>query len=287
MARLLNMRPDAETEPHLGAHLTFLKQRNQRPTSIRERRLTILRVTRWLGHPVADVTADDLKRWQLSRGMLTPASMHNAICHLSRYLDWLHKQRLRADNPIEALVRPQHVHNQLPRPMADADIIAAIAAADEPVRVWLRLGALCGLRCMEIADLTRASVIPGPPSFLRVIGKGNKERLVSLPAALLRELQTGPFAARGYLFTRMDGRPGPPSAVRVSERINDHLHALGIEGTAHALRHRFGTKLYEETTDPFLVADEMGHGSINTTRGYVRLTQRANDAVEAISHLVA
>ena len=120
-----------------------------------------------------------------------------------------------------------------------------------------------------------------------VIGKGNKERLVSLPAALLLELQTGPFAARGYLFARMDGRPGPPSAVRVSERINDHLHALGIEGTAHALRHRFGTKLYEETTDPYLVADEMGHESINTTRGYVRLTQRANDAVEAISHLVA
>ena len=85
----------------------------------------------------------------------------------------------------------------------------------------------------------------------------------------------------------MDGKPGPPSAARVSERINDHLRSAGIEDTAHSLRHRFGTMLYQETLDMLLVAEEMGHGSIETTRGYVRLmSQRASAAVEAI-YLVA
>lgn len=49
---------------------------------------------------------------------------------------------------------------------------------------------------------------------------------------------------------------------------------FGIAATAHGLRHRFGTKLYEATNDPFLVAQVMGHASTDTTRGYCRSWRR-------------
>jgi integrase/recombinase XerC len=149
----------------------------------------------------------------------------------------------------------------------------AIETAIQPERAWISLAAFCGLRCMEIAALTREVIDMGPPAVMRIYGKGGRVRIVPLPARVLGELLEVGMPSRGPLFQRMDGGPGAPSAGRVSERINKHLHNLGIDHTAHTLRHRFGTALYNRTRDPFLVAQVMGHASTDTTRGYVQLDQ--------------
>jgi integrase/recombinase XerC len=281
------MRPDDEVEPCLPAHLNELRKENLSPRTVRERRLTVLRLTRHLGHPVADVTRDELAAWQDSQAALQPASMHNAIVHVSQYLGWLAATERRHDNPSVALIRPKHDRRGIPHPMSDADITRALASAEQPVHAWIGLGAFCGLRCMEMATLTAEKIVTGANPYLRILGKGGKERVVALPVALLEELLRD-FPHAGHLFERMDGKGGPPSAGRVSERVNKHLHSVGIEATAHALRHRFGTKLYEATNDPFLVAEAMGHASTDTTRGYVQLVNtKAAVAIEAISHLAA
>lgn len=287
MSRLVNMRPDNEVEPHLAGHLQWLRKRNQRSRSIRERRLTVLRVARFLGHPVAQVTREELIAWQdIRSAVLTPAGMHNEIVHVAQFLKWLHAEGLTSENPAVVLVRPRKVNQRLPHPMPDGEITRALLAAEQPVHVWIGLGAFCGLRCMEIAQLAREDIIDGVSSYLRITGKGGKERIVPLPENLRNELAAGPFNPTGPLFDRMDGHGGPPSATRVSERINDHLHSLGIKLTAHSLRHRFGTKLYEVTRDPFYVAEVMGHASTDTTRGYVQLvTDRGASFAEAISKL--
>lgn len=282
------MRPDQEVEPHLADHLHSLRKDNQRPRSIRERRLSVLRVARRLGHPVAEVSESDLTAWQDARvDELKPTAMKNELVHVSMYLRWLHEQHRRDDDPSRVLVRPKHVNQRLPQPTADADIARALTATDvagdAEMRVWLELGAFCGLRCMEIAAMRREWILTGPPR-LRVIGKGNKERVVPLPPSLLVKLQAGPFNPTGHLFNRIDGKPGPPSAMRVSERINDHLHALGIQSTAHKLRHRYGTEMYRLTKDPFRVAAYMGHASTDTTRGYVQLaSDDSSDVAVAIT----
>jgi len=288
MAVLLNMRPDAEVEPHLADHLTHLRKENQRPRSIRERRLAVLRMARYFGHPVADVSRAELEAWQTDRiDKLKPAGMHNEVVHISCYLKWLMTTERRADNPSVALVRPKHVHQRRPQPMPDPDITRALAQAEQPLHAWIGLGAFCGLRCVEMAALAREDIVDrGTSSYLRVIGKGGKERIVPLPESLRNELESGPFNRTGYLFSRMDGKPGPPSAMRVSERINDYLHSIGIGLTAHKLRHRYGTAVYADTKDPFLTADLMGHASTDTTRGYVQLVNdRASAVAERISHL--
>src|SRR6266704_3183153 len=288
MSRLLNMRPDTEVEPLLAGHLNVLRKENQAPRSIRERRLTVLRVARALGHPVAEVTRAELVDWQDSRAHLTPAAMHNEIVHVGQFLKWLVMEEVRVDDPSVALVRPRHLNRRLPRPMADPDIRYALSMAEQPLHVWIGLGAFCGLRCMEMAGLAREDVLTSPGPHLRIIGKGDKERAVPLPAHLLAELELPVFPRAGFLFSRLDGKPGPPSATRVSERINGHLHALGIAHTAHTLRHRFGTKLYEETEDPFAVAEAMGHASTDTTRVYVLIqANRSAKAIEAISTLAS
>ncbi len=293
MPVLINMRPDEEVEPLLPDHLRDLMKANQRPKSIRERRLTLLRIGRWLGHPVETVTRDELVAWQTwclertSSKPLTQASMHNAIVHVSCYMKWLNDKQHRADNPVGALIRPRHVHQSMPKPMDDADVRRALSSADQPLHAWVSLGAFCGLRCMEIATLARENIVDGAKPYLRITGKGGKERTVTLPAALRDELLRD-FPGCGYLFERMDGRAGPPTAMRVSERLNDYLHSVGVAGTAHTLRHRFGTKLYADTGDLLIVAEVMGHASIETTRGYVQLVgDKASAAIERISHLAA
>lgn len=289
MARLLNMRPDTEVEPNLGDHLQHLRKENQSTRSVRERRLTVLRAARWFGHPVAEASKDDLIRWQGHRmdvDHLSPAGMHNEAVHVGCYLRWLVKTERRADDPTTALVRPRHPHRGVPHPMADADIGRALATALDPdLHAWIGLGAFCGLRCMEMAKMRRDEILEqGAASKLRIIGKGGKERIVPLPESLRVELAAGPFNLEGHLFSRMDGKPGPPSAMRVSERINDHLHDQGIALTAHALRHRFGTEMYRLTRDPFKVADLMGHASVDTTRGYTLL---ADDGGAQLAEAVA
>lgn len=287
MPKLLNLIPDNVVEPHLSAHLVHLLQRNHSPRSIRERRFAILRAARWLAHPVAEVTRGELRAWQNARSYLTPAGIHNEIVHIAQYLEWLTTYELRADNPSVALVRPRGFHNALPRPMADADIYMALSMARHPIHLWIALGSFCGLRCMEMASLARENIIKSSAHpALRVVGKGGKTRVIPLPHNVLAELEGSEVNRRGYLFSRMDGRPGPPSPVRVSERINDHLHSLGIVDTAHGLRHRFGTKLYEATQDAFLVARIMGHSSVTTTLGYVDiLPMTAAEPIELISQL--
>jgi integrase len=289
MARLLNMRPDNDVEPHLTAYLADLRQDNLLPRTIREKRLTILRVARFLGHPLAEATPAELKAWQAApplRGTTKkPASMHNDIVHLTVYFRWLVATDRREDNPtVKGLRRPRKIHRgRGPTPIPEVDLRRALDSADREMRLWLQLGANCGLRCMEIATLQAEDVVDGIKPKLRVLGKGEKERVVTLPTALRDELLADDMPSAGYLFARMDGSGGPPSAMRVSERVNDYLHALGITVTAHSLRHRFGTKLYEATGDLFLVAEQMGHSSVDTTRMYVQMAaDKGRDAIEAI-----
>lgn len=279
-----------DAEPLLPQHLEYLALRNQRPRSIRERRLAVMRTNRKLDKPVAEATKDDLKRWQTSIAHLSAAGQHNELVHTSQYLKWVISTERRHDDPTTVLIRPRNVHQSIPRPMSEADVGRAILTAVYPERAWIALGAFCGLRCMEIAKITRAEVRDdGNPAMLEIEGKGGKRRTVPLPAKVLEELNAAGMPGRGYLWERMDGNPGPPSAMRVSERINAHLHEQGIRGTAHALRHRFGTILYRQTRDIQLVADVMGHTSIDTTRMYVKANSAfdAASAVEAISRLMS
>ena len=276
-----------DPEPLLPAHLRHLEMQNQRPRSIRERRLAVLRTNRKLGHPVAEATRTDLKRWQATLGHLQPAGQHNEIVHTTQFIKWVIAAEYRSDDPTVVIVRPRHVHQRLPRPMSDADVGRALLTAPQPERAWIALGAFCGLRCMEIAKLTREELRDDvTPAMLEVEGKGGKHRIIPLPARVLDEVRAAEPASRGYLWSRMDGQPGPPSAMRVSERINKHLHSLGINASAHALRHRFGTMLYRQTRDVALVAEIMGHSSTDTTRLYVKVDPfEAAGALAAISRL--
>ena len=193
-------------------------------------------------------------------------------------VDWGHLRR----NPTVRVTRPKQ-RRRLPRPIATADLVLALELAGPTMRTWLTLAAFGGLRVSEIAGLQVDGLLwdDGPAGLLRVIGKGDKERMVPMHPEVRRMLQLTRRPVRGAVFRRPMGGPYP--AAQVSKEISAYLSDIGVSATAHMLRHWCGTQLYRACRDLRVVQEILGHESIQTTTIYVDWSR--DEAYAAIAAL--
>ncbi len=133
----------------------------------------------------------------------------------------------------------------------------------------------CGLRISEAATL-EIGAIDGANRLLRIIGKGDKQRLVPLPAPLLDELRSLWRTHRHprWLFPSRDGA-NPVNQHVLGRTFRAAARAAGITlpVTAHALRHSYATRLLEHGVDTRIVQILLGHANISTTAIYTHLTE--------------
>lgn len=156
-----------------------------------------------------------------------------------------------------------------PRPVPDDVYADAVLTVPPRERVMMRLAAEAGLRRAEVAvvHVSRDMERDLGGWSLRVHGKGDKVRVVPLPASLAIELrQRGP----GFAFPGDDG--GHLSPRWVGKLVTN---ALPDGWTMHTLRHRFATRAYAHERDTFVVQELLGHASPATTRRYVKITSDA------------
>lgn len=181
---------------------------------------------------------------------------------ISSFFRWLHKSGRRSDDPSLDVPRVKKPHAH-PRPCPDRYIAAAMEKATTSERLMIRLGAECGLRRGEIARVHSDDVVADSAGrSLIVRGKGDKQRIVPLPDDLACIIMD----ARGYLF------PGRFGGHVEESYIGDHISRLLPDGyAAHTLRHRFATTAYAATHDLFVVAELLGHESVETTEHYVAM----------------
>lgn len=152
---------------------------------------------------------------------------------------------------------------------------------DEPwvaARDWALVTLLfgCGLRISEALSLTNADVAGGP-EVLRIVGKGNKERMVPvLPAvnnAIKKYVEIRPFgnASNDNLFRSVRGLPmSARMAEKVIEKLRYYLQ-LPDYVTPHALRHTFATALLSDGADLRSLQELLGHSSLSTTQLYTKV----------------
>lgn len=193
---------------------------------------------------------------------------------ISSFFRWLHKSGRRSDDPSLDVPRVKKPHAH-PRPCPDRYIAAAMKMATTSERLMIRLGAECGLRRGEIARVHSDDVVAdGAGRSLIVRGKGDKQRIVPLPDDLAGIIMD----ARGYLF------PGRFGGHVEESYIGDHISRLLPDGyAAHTLRHRFATTAYAATHDLFVVAELLGHESVETTEHYVAMPDgRLREAMAAV-----
>ena len=155
----------------------------------------------------------------------------------------------------------------------------------------------CGLRISEALSLTNADVAAAP-EVLRIVGKGNKERMVPvLPAvnsAIKKYIDVRPFgnASDDKLFRSVRGLPmSARMAEKVIENLRNYLQ-LPDYVTPHALRHTFATALLSDGADLRSLQELLGHSSLSTTQLYTKVNMaevmniyerchpRASDTVE-------
>jgi len=142
-----------------------------------------------------------------------------------------------------------------------------------------------GLRVSELVSL-RVEDLNLEAGFVRVFGKGGKERVVPLSAqtaqrigeymkTLRRELLRGRESA--YLF--LSQRGGPMTRQRFWQALKGYARKAGLRISPHVLRHSFATHLLEGGADLRSVQKMLGHADISTTQIYTKVTMERLQSV--------
>jgi integrase/recombinase XerD len=147
-------------------------------------------------------------------------------------------------------------------------------------RAMLEVMYSCGLRVSELTDF-RISCIYYDEGFIRVIGKGNKERLVPIGDEALKWMSIYLKQDRVHFpiqhgqedFAFLNLRGKKISRMSVFNIIKDAVERLGIKKqiSPHTFRHSFATHLVEAGADLRAVQEMLGHASITTTEIYTHL----------------
>lgn len=208
----------------------------------------------------------------------TQARKLSAVRMLYRYLV---RENVRADDPTELLTGPK-LRRPLPQTLSPADmerLLAAPAGGDAYSvrdRAMLELFYSSGLRISELCKLTLQQ-IDLDHGFVRVFGKGGKERVVPLGAKAKEALQSYLVAGRVRLV-----KPRTGSELFISERgcaISRKTVWVIVKASAaraglpqnvkpHLLRHSFATHLLSGGADLRSIQEMLGHASIGTTQIY-------------------
>jgi integrase/recombinase XerD len=258
-------------------YVRWLRAHGMAASTIRRRRNELEAWARWCGDPLdpAAATHDQVLDMLDARG-LTAASRNQVLVNLRGFYRWARLELDHSHDPTLRVPMPR-IPAYLPRPAVEADVAVALAAAEGRMHTMVALAALAGLRVSEIAAL-RWDDIDLTARTMRIVGKNRRVRVVPISHQLAAILDRVDRASATVVAHTQTGRP--LSANFVSAAIADWLRSIGVDATAHQLRHRFGTILYRACRDVLLVARVMGHANVATTQGYADVA--AVDALRAV-----
>ncbi|MBL0060608.1 MAG: tyrosine-type recombinase/integrase [bacterium] len=214
---------------------------------------------------------------------LTATSLQRKRAVLSDFSKFLRRTGRIDDNPL-ALLDPPRVKKPLPHVFNEstlADVLDSLGNSWPNVRDRALLELLYGggLRISEALGLDLDSLDMNSGTA-RVLGKGNKERVVPLSKAAVRAMQDY-VAARAeqlpsYRSSRLwlSDRGQPLTRFRAAKIIKHRLGAWMTEASPHKLRHSFATHLLARGADLRAVQELLGHASVRTTERYTHVTAR-------------
>ena len=248
---------------------------------------------RWLlayvnyhGLKVETVKLEDLDNFSASLHdqRITPRSQARILSGVRSFFKFLLLDGFIDADPTELVVSP-HVRNALPDVLSTAEVDRLEASIDlskwegQRNRAIIEVLFSCGLRVSELVNL-KLSNLYVEEKFVRVTGKGDKERLVPISSRALDELNAW-FADRNAMRIK----PGEEDYVFLNRRgahltrtmilimIKRQAVAAGITKTIspHTLRHSFATALLEGGADLIAIQAMMGHEDIATTEIYTHI----------------
>lgn len=236
---------------------------------------------------IKDITASDLKlfiSWINELGML-PSTQARVVSGLKSFFGFLLLEELISNDPSAQLETPR-LTRHLPDTLDIHEINGMIAVIDASKPDGMRNKAIletlygCGLRVSELINL-KISDVHQEKEFIRVVGKGNKERLVPIGATALKyisiylqDIRVHIPIKKGfedYIFLNRGG--SRLSRISVFSIVKTLAVKSGLKKSIspHTFRHSFATHLIEGGADLRAVQEMLGHSSITTTEIYTHL----------------
>ena len=227
---------------------------------------------------------DELVSWLAScSDILSKRSQARVLSSLTSFFDWLIKEGERKDNPCDKVDAPK-LGRYIPVVLSVEEVNAIIDSVDSSTPMGARDRAIleilygCGLRVSEASSL-RISHVFLEQGFVRVVGKGDKERLVPMSDTAVeafalwlavRPAPDGPQSADIAFLNRYGKQL---SRVSIFKMIKKQALLAGVtkDISPHTFRHSFATHLVENGADLRAVQEMLGHESILTTEIYTHI----------------
>ena len=255
---------------------------------------------RWLsgcGRTVTDTQRGDLQDYLASQAAQSVRTTARRLSSLRRLFQYLVREGQMTQDPSEQVESPR-LGRPLPKSLTEDEVEALLAAPDIDTPLGLRDRTMLevlyatGLRVSELTGL-KLDQVNLHQGVVRIVGKGNKERLVPLGEESVYWLQRYLKEARAALF-----KDSPDATLFPSNRgsmmtrqtfwhaIKRYAIVAGINKvlSPHILRHAFATHLLNHGADLRVVQMLLGHSDISTTQIYTHVAKERLKNLHAEHH---
>jgi Site-specific recombinase XerD len=231
---------------------------------------------------------------------ISPLTVKGYVQVIKGFFNWCLEEEIVTTNPAHRLklpslpsyMIPTFSHEQIVQMLEVCDLTTVLGHRDRTIilvllETGIRVSELCGLRIQDIHD-----------NYIRVLGKGNKEREVGIAPAVSKQLWKYVNQYRKpvksddpYVFVNRNGHRLTPSGIeQLLIDIKDRANITGVRVSAHTFRHTFARMYLEQGGEIYKLSRLMGHSSVEVTEQYlkdfnVRAARQEQDKFSPVSNL--
>ena len=233
----------------------------------------------------------------LSDGGMAPASISRIISSIRTYYRFLSSENILDENPVLLINNPK-LPKKLPDVLSEKEISLIINAIQESSQFYQRDKAIiellysCGIRVTELCNIEMSNLFIDE-DLIRVMGKGNKERLLPLGVRSKKYVSDYIKHSRNsyikksrssFLFVSRNGNQLTRAMINIILNKWTQVSGLKKSVSPHKLRHSFATHLLEGGADLRFVQALLGHSDISTTQIYTHIDKHYLKEVYKIHH---
>ena len=283
----------------ISVHQKFAAAENKSPRTIEGTLAAVCDFDRFLKSPddISGIQAEDLRRYirhlqsrqkwsthptiKKTHGNLSPHAVATYVRTVRAFFSWLTREGFLIENPFISIKPPKTPHKIVPTLTSEEAKMFFKAIPQDDDKGYRDFAFLLtlygtGLRLTELTNL-RTEDVNLDSAQIKVLGKGSKERVVSMSARVYKTLfkfykTWRPQVESPYFFIDRNGKP--PSRFVIAHRMKTYFLKSGISDkkcTPHTLRHSFSVQFLRNGGDIFSLQKILGHSSLDMTRHYAEL----------------
>ena len=291
-------------ETHFHDFLTMLRvERNVSDHTMDAYKRDINQYLMYLGdldlQNLSDVKSTHIRDYirVLNDGGMAPASISRIISSIRTYYRFLSSENILNENPVLLINNPK-LPKKLPDVLSEKEISLIINAIQESSKFYQRDKAIiemlysCGIRVTELCNLEMSNLFIDE-DLIRVMGKGNKERLLPLGmrskkyvSEYIKHSRNSHMKKSGSSFVFVSRNGNQLTRAMINIILNKWTQVSGLKKSVspHKLRHSFATHLLEGGADLRFVQALLGHSDISTTQIYTHIDKHYLKEVYKIHH---